>query len=306
MACETVLTRFEGNPILVPEDVPGGCNSIFNSAVVRRGGAYDGLFRIEHQNQLSRLHTGRSRDGLDWEIDPEPVTLACDDPDFGPGGHTYDPRITELEGRYYIFYANGTRWGQVIGLAVTDDFQTFEQLGNPAVPHNRNAVLFPERIGGKYVRLERPFCSARDLPAGIWYAESPDLVHWGRFRHVMEPGYGWDSHKVGAGAPPIRTDEGWLCITHGVRTTAQGLVYCAGAILLDLEEPWKVRARPARYLLAPTEVYERVGDVPNVVFPCAATLEEGDVLRVYYGGADTVICVAEGPLADVVAFCLEA
>jgi len=305
MPCETVLKRYPGNPILSPDNIPGGCNSIFNSAVVRRGqGDYVGVFRIEHRNQLSRLHVGQSPDGIAWDVDPNPIRLRYDDPDFGPGGHVYDPRVTLLEGTYYITYANGTPHGQVIGCAETTDFQTFRQVGNLSAPENRNAVLFPEKIGGRYARLERPFMSGVDRAHGIWFAESPDLVHWGRFRHVMAAGGGWGYTKIGAGAPPIRTDDGWLLIYHGVRHTAQGLVYCAGAALLDLERPWKVVARPDEYLLAPTELYERVGDVPNVVFPCAAVVEPDGEVKVYYGGADTVICLATAPLADLVAFCL--
>jgi len=306
MACETVLTRYEGNPIIRPEDVPGGCNSIFNSAVVRFGDAYAGVFRVEHRNLLSCMHVGRSRDGIHWKIEGKPIPLASEEPHAAIGSHIYDPRITLLEGTYYITYANGVKGGCVIGMAETKDFRTFRQVANLSVPHNRNCVLFPERIGGKYARLERPFSQGDEMRADIWYSESEDLLHWGYFRHVMGPVDGWSGGKVGAGAPPIRTDEGWLIIYHGARRTAQGHVYCAGAALLDLERPWEVRARPSEYLLAPETPYERTGDVPNVVFPCAAVVEPDREVKVYYGAADTVIALATARLEDLVAFCLDA
>jgi len=303
MACETVLKRYEGNPIIRPEDVPGGCNSIFNSAVVRFGNGYAGIFRVERRDLRSRLHVGASADGIHWDIGETPIRFEGDDEDPVSMSHVYDPRITQIDDTYYITYANQTDHGSVIGLGTTRDFQTFRQFGCLSVPHNRNAALFPEKIGGQYARLERPFAAPREIPSGMWYAESPDLIHWGRFRHVLGPEEGWGDLKVGAGAPPIRTDEGWLIIYHGARRTAQGLVYCAGAAMLDLEQPWKVVARPKEYLLAPTEAYERVGDVANVVFPSAAVVEPDGEVKVYYGAADTVIALATARLEDLIAFC---
>lgn len=305
MARETVFERYAGNPIVRPEDVPGGCNSIFNSAVVRLGqGGYTGVFRVEHQDQFSRLHRGESPDGIAWTIGP-PIEFVCDDPDLAPLEHLYDPRITLLEGKHYITYANhDARHGSRIGLALTEDFEAFRQIGNISSAHNRNGVLFPERIDGRYARLERPY-AAVDAPAGIWYAEGPDLVHWGGWRPVLDPKPGWAEWKVGAGPPPIRTDEGWLLIYHGVHRTADGSTYCAGAALLDLEQPWRVRARPAAYLLSPTTLYERVGDVMNVVFPCAAVVEPDGEVKLYYGAADTCVALATARLEDLVAFCLE-
>jgi len=305
MPCETVLKRYDGNPILRPEDVPGGCNSIFNSAVVRFGGGYAGVFRVEHRDKRSRLHVGRSADGIQWAVCREPIRFDCKDPASAPADHIYDPRITALDGTWYVMYANLLRYGSVIALAETKDFETFRQIGNLSAPPNRNGVLFPEKVGGRYARLERPFGGPEYAAGEVWYAESPDLVHWGRFRRVFGPdGLFWCGLKVGAGPAPIRTDEGWLLIYHGVQDTAQGNLYSAGALLLDLEEPWKVRARPTEYLLAPDQPYERTGDVPNVVFPCAAVLEPDGEVKVYYGAADTCIALATARLEDLVDFCL--
>ncbi len=193
--------------------------------------------------------------------------------------------------------------GPTIGVAWTDDFETFHQLENAFLPFNRNGVLFPRRIGGGYAMLSRPSDDGHTPFGEIYYSESPDLVHWGRHRHVMAPvPLTWQSTKVGAGPTPIETDEGWLVLYHGVLTSCNGFVYSIGAALLDLEEPWHVVARSSSFLLAPHAAYERVGDVPNVVFPTAALVDAAsDRLTVYYGAADTTVCLAHGRLSDVVA-----
>jgi len=152
--------------------------------------------------------------------------------------------------------------------------------------------------------LSRPSDNGHTPFGDIFCSESPDLIHWGRHRHVMGTRLGtWESTKVGAGPIPIETDAGWLVIYHGVLTSCNGFVYSMGAALLDLDEPWRVIARPTDYLLSPQVAYEQVGDVPNVVFPCAALVDEpADRLTVYYGGADTVVCMAHGHLSEVLAF----
>jgi beta-1,4-mannooligosaccharide/beta-1,4-mannosyl-N-acetylglucosamine phosphorylase len=149
--------------------------------------------------------------------------------------------------------------------------------------------------------LSRPSDDGHTPFGDIFYSESPDLVHWGRHRHVMAPRpWSWESTKVGAGPTPIETSEGWLAIYHGVLTSCNGFVYSMGAALLDLDEPWRVIARGRDYLLSPRASYEQVGDVPNVVFPCAALVDRAtDRLTIYYGAADTVVCLAHGYLADV-------
>jgi beta-1,4-mannooligosaccharide/beta-1,4-mannosyl-N-acetylglucosamine phosphorylase len=152
--------------------------------------------------------------------------------------------------------------------------------------------------------LSRPSDDGHTPFGDIFYSESPDLVHWGRHRHVMGTvPWTWQATKIGAGPTPIETAEGWLVLYHGVLTSCSGFVYSLGVALLDLEEPWRVVARGSRYLLAPEADYERVGDVPNVVFPCAALVDESaDRLSVYYGGADTVVCLAHARLSEVLEF----
>jgi beta-1,4-mannooligosaccharide/beta-1,4-mannosyl-N-acetylglucosamine phosphorylase len=300
-----VLWRSSRNPI-IPRDLLPRSNSIFNSAVVPFRTAFAGVFRVDDRSRAMNVHVGRSDDGIAWRIEPEPIVFRpADDrvPEIQSRfEHAYDPRLTWLEDRYYLTWCNGYH-GPTIGLAYTHDFETFHQLDNAFLPFNRNGVLFPRRIGGRYAMLSRPSDNGHTPFGDIFYSESPDLTHWGRHRHVLgtRP-WTWESTKVGAGPTPIETSEGWLLLYHGVLTSCNGFVYSMGAALLDLDEPWKVAARGRDYLLSPQVGYEQVGDVPNVVFPSSALVDrDADRLTVYYGAADTVTCLAHGRLSEVVA-----
>jgi beta-1,4-mannooligosaccharide/beta-1,4-mannosyl-N-acetylglucosamine phosphorylase len=301
-----VLWRSSRNPIITRDHVPRA-NSIFNSAVVPFGEGYAGVFRVDDRSRVMNVHAGWSSDGVAWELDPEPIVFEPEDdrvPEIQEQFlHAYDPRVTWLEGRYYVTWCNGYH-GPTIGVAYTHDFRFFHQLENAFLPFNRNGVLFPRRIGERYAMLSRPSDGGHTPFGDIFYSESPDLVHWGRHRHVMAPvSLTWQSTKIGAGPTPIETEHGWLVLYHGVLTSCNGFVYSMGAALLDLDEPWKVVARGGDYLLAPHALYEQVGDVPNVVFPCAALLDrDADRLSVYYGGADTVVCLAHGHLSELLDF----
>jgi beta-1,4-mannooligosaccharide/beta-1,4-mannosyl-N-acetylglucosamine phosphorylase len=302
---DAVLWRSRRNPIIEPAQLPRA-NSIFNSAVVPFGDGYAGVFRVDDTTRAMNVHAGRSADGVEWDIDPEPISFVAADERVREIQrdvlYAYDPRVTWLEDRFYVTWCNGYH-GPTIGIAYTHDFETFVQLDNAFLPFNRNGVLFPRRIGDGYAMLSRPSDDGHTPFGDIYYSESPDLVHWGRHRHVMGTvPWSWQSTKIGAGPTPIETGEGWLLLYHGVLTSCNGFVYSLGAALLDLDEPWKVVARGADYLLAPEASYERVGDVPNVVFPCAALVDRDlDRLTVYYGGADTVVCLAHGHLSEVLA-----
>ncbi len=301
MANETVFTRYEGNPIVTPEAVPHA-NTIFNSAVVPFGDSYAGVFRVDMNDGSTGLHVGWSKDALSWAIDPNRLVIPWADPDMPDQGEGYDPRIAEIEGKYYITWCNEYH-GPCIGMAETTDFKTFRFIENVLPPFNRNAVLFPRKIGGKYLLLHRPSDPGHTPFGDIFVCSSPDLVHWGEHRWVFGPRGGWQSRKIGAGPVPIETDEGWLMIYHGVKITCSGYIYCAGAALLDLENPWKVIHRTRRYLLAPTTYYERVGDVPNVVFPVATLLDkETGRLAMYYGCADNCVSVAYAQLDELMDF----
>lgn len=301
-----VIWRSSRNPIIARDHLPRS-NSIFNSAVVRFRDRFAGVFRVDDTTRTMNIHAGRSSDGVAWEISPQPIVFVAADDRVaeirGRFEHAYDPRVTWLEDRFYVTWCNGYH-GPTIGVGYTHDFETFHQLDNAFLPFNRNGVLFPRRIGGSYAMLSRPSDTGHTPFGDIFYSESPDLAHWGRHRHVMAPiPWTWQSTKVGAGPTPIETPEGWLLIYHGVLTSCNGFVYSMGAALLDLDQPWKVIARSQDYLLSPQVPYEQVGDVPNVAFPCAALVDEdGDRLTIYYGGADTVVCMAHGRLSEVVEF----
>ncbi|MFO8008696.1 MAG: glycoside hydrolase family 130 protein [Candidatus Brocadiia bacterium] len=298
---QTVFRRYEGNPIIGPDAVPGA-NSIYNSAVVPFEDGYAGVFRVDAEDMMQWLHVGRSADGLEWELEPEPFELDFGEVDIEmrPGG--YDPRVIPLEGRYYVVWC-APYHGPTLAIAETEDFESFRFVSNAVPPYNRNGVLFPRRIGGKYMLLHRPSDRGHTPFGDIFVCQSDDLVHWGRHRFVMAPTDRWQATKIGAGPVPIETDEGWLLIYHGVITKCNGFIYSVGAALLDLDRPWEVLYRTRPYLLSPLADYERVGNVPNVVFPCAATVDEASgELALYYGGADTCVCVAYAQLEDIVQF----
>jgi beta-1,4-mannooligosaccharide/beta-1,4-mannosyl-N-acetylglucosamine phosphorylase len=301
-----VLWRSSRNPI-IPRDLLPRSNSIFNSAVVPFRDGYAGVFRVDDTTRTMNIHAGQSADGIDWQLSPHPIDFLAADGRVieiqGRFEHAYDPRVTWLEDRYYVTWCNGYH-GPTIGVGYTRDFETFHQLDNAFLPFNRNGVLFPRRVGGVYAMLSRPSDNGHTPFGDIFYSESPDLVHWGRHRHVMAPiPWTWESTKIGAGPTPIETPEGWLLIYHGVLTSCNGYVYSMGASLLDLDQPWKVIARSRDYLLSPQVPYEQVGDVPNVAFPCAALVDDQrDRLTIYYGGADTVVCIAHGSLSGVIEF----
>lgn len=302
------IWRYSGNPIIGRHGNQRS-NSVFNSAVVPFRGGFAGVFRCDSRSISMDLFAGRSQDGLHWEIDDEPILLTGADGEIAAKEYRYDARITPMEGKYYITWCNGYH-GPTIGVAWTEDFKTFHQLENAFLPFNRNGVLFPRKIGGMYMMMSRPSDNGHTPFGDIYVSQSPDLEFWGRHRYMMGTVKGnesaWQSTKVGPGPSPIETDEGWLLIYHGVITTCNGFVYRMGAALLDLDEPWKVKYRSKDYLMAPWELYECVGDVPNVVFPCAALTDSATGrIAVYYGCADTVTGIAFTTVDELLHFVKE-
>ena len=299
--CKDIVWRSNQNPI-IPRDLIPSANSIFNSAVVPFKGEYAGVFRCDDKYRNMRLHKGKSKDGITWQVDDEPISFHCDTPDIATFVYGYDPRVCWLEDRFYVSWCNWYH-GPTIGLAYTHDFEEFFQLENAFLPYNRNGVLFPRKINGKYAMLSRPSDRGHTPLGDIFYSESPDLIYWGNHRHVMAPKLGWQSTKIGAGPTPIETTEGWLMIYHGVITSCNGFVYSAGAALLDIQQPWKVKYRTGPYILSPQKLYECVGDVPNVVFPCAALTDTATGrIAIYYGAADTVIGLAYTQVDDLIEY----
>lgn len=304
VGCNDVLWRYSANPV-IPRDAIPCSNSIFNSAVVPYQGEFAGVFRVDNKARDMQLHAGFSKDGINWNLDPERIQFECANPEIAHWQYGYDPRVCWIEDRFYVNWCNGYH-GPTIGMAWTLDFKTFHQMENAYLPFNRNGVMFPRKINGKYVMLSRPSDNGHTPFGDVYLSQSPDLEHWGCHRFVMRPAGGWQSTKVGAGPIPIETSEGWLLIYHGVLTSCNGFVYSAGVALLDLDEPWKVIKRSRPYVISPQTLYECVGDVPNVCFPCAA-LADGDTgrLALYYGGADTVVALAFGYVEELVRFAQE-
>ena len=285
------MWRYSGNPIIRRDQIPVA-NSIFNSAVVPFGDGFAGVFRIDYRNRTCRLHTGWSKDGINWQLEEQSIRFVDEIQEL-PFEYGYDPRVVWLEDRYYVTWCNGLRWEPTIGCAWTKDFRTYHAMENLTLPYNRNGVLFPRKINGKCAMLTRPSDPGHTPFGNIYYSQSPDLKYWGDHRFVMGPGGGWQRSKIGAGPSPIETKEGWLLFYHGVITMCNGMTYSFGAALLDLEKPWQVRYRIDPYLIAPREPYECAGDVANVCFPVGMLADSATgKIAVYYGAADTVIAMA--------------
>ena len=294
--------RYSKNPV-IPRDLIPSSNSIFNSAVVPYKGEFAGVFRCDDRTRRMVMHRGFSADGVNWKLDPETIKFECDEPEIAEFVYGYDPRVVWIDDRYYVTWCNCYH-GPTIGVGWTKDFESFHQYENAFLPFNRNGVLFPRKINGNFAMLSRPSDNGHTPFGEIFYSESPDLTYWGKHRHVMAPvENSWQATKVGGGPVPIETSEGWLLIYHGVLTSCNGFVYSASVALLDLEKPWKVIARATPYVISPQTLYECVGDVPNVVFPCAALCDaETGRLAIYYGAADTVTGLAFAYVDELVEF----
>ena len=305
--CTEPIWRYSANPVIRRDLLPDS-NSIFNSAVVPFGKGFAGVFRVDDRNRRMTLRAGFSEDGLNWKINPEPIQFEGGDPEAS-WEYGYDPRVVEIEGKYYVTWCNGYH-GPTIGIGWTEDFVHFHKLENALLPYNRNGVLFPKKIGGMYMMLSRPSDTGHTAFGDIYLSQSADLEFWGRHRHVMSPApfevSAWQCMKIGAGPVPIETPDGWLLLYHGVLRSCNGYVYAFGSALLDLEKPWKVLARSGRYLISPQTPYECMGDVPNVAFPCAALYDEpSGRIAVYYGCADTVTGLAFGYVPEIIRFTKE-
>jgi beta-1,4-mannooligosaccharide/beta-1,4-mannosyl-N-acetylglucosamine phosphorylase len=300
-----LFKRFEGNPVLTPDCWPYPANATFNPGAIRHDGETYLVVRVEDMRGFSHLTLARSKDGkTGWQIDEKPIMTP--DSDFHEERWGIeDPRIVWLEEleQYAMTYVSFSKDGPVVSLALSKDLQNFKRRGAMLPPEDKDASLFPRKINRRYVLIHRPIIRGE---AHMWIANSPDLVHWGEHKILLpvRPGW-WDSTRVGLGPPPIETDEGWLIIYHGVRMTASGSLYRVGLALLDLEEPWKIIKRTDQWVFGPHEAYERVGDVPGVTFPTGIVHDpETDELIMYYGAADTSVCLATVKLKDLVDYVL--
>jgi beta-1,4-mannooligosaccharide/beta-1,4-mannosyl-N-acetylglucosamine phosphorylase len=319
------LQRHPGNPILTRADIPPNppllvdVSSVFNPGAVLHDGHDLLLLRVQNRGRETHLlRADRSADGS-FAMRGLPVHFHGIDRLPGPIHHIYDPRITAIEGSYVVTFAIDLARGCRIGLARTVDFERYEFIGLAGDTDSRNGVLFPERVGGRYLMLERPnLVTPADGPTTgetIVLSESEDLVAWRRVRPVMHGRpHLWDE-RIGSGPPPVKTHHGWLHIYHGVATHfGAANIYQAGVVLLDLNDPWRVVARSRFNILEPREMYEMVGQVPNVVFPSGMVVDAFDTdgfadddsaVRIYYGAADTAVGLAITTIDELIASCRE-
>ncbi len=314
------MERYKNNPIITRKDIPEiplhlvDVSSVFNPGAVKFNDQFLMILRVQNRGRETFLLTAKSSDGIHFTISDQIIDFKGIEKVLGKIYHCYDPRITRIDKVYYIMFAIDMNDGCRLGLAQTKDFENFEFMGIVSKDDNRNGVLFPEKIDGKYLRLDRP--NEIDLPDGpatgsiIRLSESEDLLEWEAVGPVISGrSHYWDE-RIGAGPPPIKTKKGWLQIYHGVATHfASSNIYQVGVMLLDLENPLKVIARSRYNILEPREMYELVGQVPNVVFPSGAIVEEIDAdgfaklnskVFIYYGAADTSVCLAFSTIEELI------
>ena len=314
------MKRHPANPVLTAADLPYPATLVFNAGVTKYQGRYVMAFRNDYGGKPGTDHFAGtnigiafSDDGIHWEPRAQPwIEWKTDEI-----RRVYDPRLTVIEGRVYLCFAVDTRHGVRGGVAVTEDFDRWSVLSLSA-PDNRNLVLFPERRDGKFMRLERPFpVYGRGAPEAfdLWFSDSPDAAYWGNTQLVLgSEQVPWANSKIGPGAPPIRTRAGWLTAFHAVHKDPTRPLpawhpdwfktYTIGLMLLDPDEPWKVKGLCRQPLLAPEAPYECEGYRGHVLFPGGMILEESGEVKLYYGAADTVECLATAHVDDLLALCL--
>ena len=304
MSGRELFTRHGANPILQADEWPYPVNAVFNPAAAQIADATLVLARVEDLRGISHLTVARSPNGVDgWVIDPQPLLAAEAGVESELWGFE-DPRVVfvpELD-RWAITCTSYGPAGPAVYLATTEDFRTVTRHGIIRHPEDKNAALLPYRIDGKWMLLHRPKTEFGGARGEIHISRSPDLESWSTPEQVMRPrdGAWWDASRIGIGPPPLKTEHGWLLIYHGVKEMVGGAVYRVGLALLDLDEPATVLHRLPEWILGPHASYERTGDVPNTVFPCGAIHDpETDVVRLYYGAADTSICLATAMLGDL-------
>lgn len=315
-----LIHRYEHNPVLSPKDVPYKSDLVFNAGVTKYQGKYVMVFRNDYgyiegsRFEGTNIGLAFSDDGIKWEVQGKPC-FDLKDEEISRG---YDPRLTVIDGRCYMCFAVDTKHGIRGGIAVTEDFDNFEILSMTA-PDNRNMVLFPEKVNGKYVRLERPF-PVYGRGGGdrfdIWLSDSPDMKYWGNSQLVLGVEHvPYVNNKIGPAAPPVKTEKGWLTTYHAVDLDpSRGKNgwedtwkkrYCAGLMLLDLENPSKVIGHYTEPLLAPETDYEvKEGFRTNVIFPTGMILEDSGEVKIYYGAADTVTALATAHVDDLLSLCI--
>jgi len=305
MIKDQIITRYKGNPILTRNDVPYPVSTVHNAGVVKFDNKYIMLFRSHLLNGRSIIGIAESNDGYNFKVNPHPFLTPSSNSKFEEYEEygVEDLRISHIDDEFLLTYSAYSRHGVRIGLAKTKDFKSVERIALITQADLRNVVIFPQKINGYYVRLDRPHSEISKW--SIWISYSPDLIHWGNSKLIMKPEtYHWDEMKIGPGATPIKTDKGWLHIYHGVFDTMAGAVYRLGVALHNLEDPSIIKGISDQWILQPEDPWEITGYVSNVVFTCGAVEEENGTIKIYWGGADTVMCVGEAKINDLVELCL--
>jgi predicted GH43/DUF377 family glycosyl hydrolase len=301
----SIVQRYENNPILTKRDIPYPVETVHNAAMAKYEGRYIMLFRAHRRNGRSVVGLAESDDGFHFTPRPQPFLTPATDGVFAEYEEfgVEDCRAVEIDGEFLLTYSAYSRHGVRIALAKTRDFQSVERVALISQPDMRNVVIFPEKISGRYARLDRPHSEIS--PWAIWISYSRDLIHWGDSRVVMKPvQYHWDEMKIGPGATPIKTDRGWLNIYHGVFPTMDGSVYRLGVALHDLNDPARIIGVGDEWILQPEDPWEVTGYVHNVVFTCGAIAEQDGMVKIYWGGADTVMCMGTAKINDLVDLCV--
>lgn len=300
-----IVERYSGNPILTKDDIPYPVETVHNAGVTKYKGKYIMLFRSHLRNGRSIIGIADSDDGFNFNVRPKPFITPGENglfliyEEFG----VEDPRICKIREDYYITYSAYSKHGVRIALAKTKDFYSIEKIAFITTADYRNLVIFPEKINDRYVRIDRPHSEIS--PWSMWISYSPDLIHWGDSELIIKPvQYHWDELKIGPGATPFKTNEGWLNIYHGVFQTMSGSVYRLGVALHDLNNPEKIIGVADNWILQPEDEWERTGYVPNVVFTCGAVPENDGTVKIYWGGADTVMCVGTAVIKELVLSCI--
>jgi len=305
MDCDTgrdIVARSGKNPLISLPDLPFRAGDIWNAGIVRFKGKFLMLLTVEELEGHYSIYRADSDDGERFTIQREPFMTRSQSPDrvMYESVGIRDPRITPLNGDFFITYVADGDHGLRVALARTSDFENIEHIGYLSQVDVKNGIMFPRKIDGKFVMLKRP-----DAGGSIWLSYSTDLEFWGGCTAIMTPRGGfWDSTRIGPSAPPIEIDEGWLLIYYGEKGTSAGPLVRLGAVILDRDDPSRVLARSNVPILAPRERYERIGDVPNVVFATGVLLEDG-VVSVYYGASDSCICLGKAPLDVIVQACFD-
>ena len=247
-----------------------------------RGVVYKGK---DYLSTMSHIRIARSKDGFNFKVDEKPFIFPGNDTEkYG----VEDARVTIIDGKYYINYTAVSPDSWATALATTDDFININRKGLIFHPENKDIAIFPEKVNGLYYALHRPNNSGFGK-ASIWYSESPDLLHWGNHKCIVRPrDTKYESMKIGGGAPPIKTKEGWLVVYH---CKGDNSLYSLFTLLLDYNDPSKVLKRGEKPILVPTEKFETDGFFGNVVFS-NGLVEKDDKVFIYYGASDESVGVA--------------